>query len=166
MSVSILEQRRIEAAFAKKLYDVLEDDLGRDEARRLLGKAVIAAARQAGADFAERAGGPTDLLAFANLMKLWQQDDALAIDWLHVAPDQLDFNVTRCRYAESYREMGVEEIGDLLSCNRDGEFCVGYDPRMQMERTQTIMKGSSHCNFRYRLITPDESASHNGATPE
>lgn len=148
---TILEQRRIEAAFAKKIHDALEAELGSEAARRILGKAVIDAARAAGADFAARAGGPSDLLAFAELLKLWQQDDALVIDWLRVEPERLDFNVTRCRYAESYRDLGVAEIGGLLSCNRDGEFCTGYDPRMTLERTQTIMDGASHCDFRYTL---------------
>ncbi|WP_019647186.1 L-2-amino-thiazoline-4-carboxylic acid hydrolase [Novispirillum itersonii] len=155
---TILEQRRIEAAFAKKIYDVLEADLGTETARRLLGKAVIDAARAAGAEFADKAGGPTDLLAFADLLSLWQKDDALAIDWLTVEPGVLDFNVTRCRYAETYRELGVGEIGDLLSCNRDGEFCTGYDPRMQLTRTQTIMGGASHCDFRYTLPKTDNAS--------
>ena len=61
-----------------------------------------------------------------------------------------DFNVTRCRYAEMYKKMGLGEIGGLLSCNRDGSFCEGYDPRLKMTRTQTIMEGASHCDFRYR----------------
>jgi hypothetical protein len=39
----------------------------------------------------------------------------------------------------------------LLSCNRDGVFCQGYDPRIEFERTQTLMGGASHCNFRYRF---------------
>ncbi|GAB3120352.1 L-2-amino-thiazoline-4-carboxylic acid hydrolase [Novispirillum itersonii] len=155
---TILEQRRIEAAFAKKIYDVLEAELGTETARRLLGTAVIDAARAAGADFADRAGGPTDLLAFADLLSLWQKDDALVIDWLDVEPGVLNFNVTRCRYAESYRELGVGEIGDLLSCNRDGEFCTGYDPRMKLTRTQTIMGGASHCDFRYTLPKTDAAS--------
>ncbi|MNW12143.1 hypothetical protein D3C71_2097590 [compost metagenome] len=57
----------------------------------------------------------------------------------------------RCRYAETYREMGLGHIGHLLSCNRDGVFCTGYDPRITLERTQTVMQGASHCDFRYRL---------------
>lgn len=155
---TILEQRRIEAAFAKKIYDVLEAELGTETARRLLGTAVIDAARAAGADFADKAGGPTDLLAFADLLSLWQKDDALVIDWLDVEPGVLNFNVTRCRYAESYRELGVGEIGDPLSCNRDGEFCTGYDPRMKLTRTQTIMGGASHCDFRYTLPKTDAAS--------
>ena len=43
----------------------------------------------------------------------------------------LDFNVKRCRYAETYRAMGLGEIGAILSCNRDGAFCEGYDPRIK-----------------------------------
>jgi L-2-amino-thiazoline-4-carboxylic acid hydrolase len=47
--------------------------------------------------------------------------------------------------------MGLREIGDLLSCCRDGAFCEGYDPRIKLTRTQTIMGGASHCDFRYRV---------------
>jgi hypothetical protein len=50
-----------------------------------------------------------------------------------------------------YREMGLSEIGHLLSCNRDGSFCEGYDDRIKLTRTQTIMQGASHCDFRYRI---------------
>jgi hypothetical protein len=86
------------------------------------------------------------------MFKLWQQDDALVIDWLRVEPNQLDFNVTRCRYAENYRELGVADIGDLLSCNRDGALCTAYDPRIRFSRTQTLMEGASHCDFRIALL--------------
>jgi hypothetical protein len=61
------------------------------------------------------------------------------------------FNVTRCRYAEMYRELGIPELGAVLSCHRDGEFCRGYNPAIGFERTQTIMQGATHCDFRYTL---------------
>ena len=59
------------------------------------------------------------------------------------------YNVTRCKYAEMYRDMGLGEIGHLLSCQRDGTFCEGYDDRIKLKRTQTIMQGASHCDFDY-----------------
>jgi hypothetical protein len=65
--------------------------------------------------------------------------------------ERFDFDVTRCRYAEMYREMGLEAIGDLLSCNRDGTFVEGYNPDITMERQQTIMQGHGRCTFRYRM---------------
>ena len=54
-------------------------------------------------------------------------EDALVIDVKRRDPEGFDFDVKRCRYAEMYREMGLGEIGHLLSCNRDGAFCQGYD---------------------------------------
>lgn len=58
-----------------------------------------------------------------------------------------------------YKEMGLGHIGHLLSCQRDGTFCEGYDPRLKLKRTQTIMQGATHCDFEY---TYDENA--NAAT--
>ena len=102
-------------------------------------------------------GGHTSLQSFADLLPLWTMDDALQMDMLQSSDTVLDFNVTRCRYAEMYREMGLGEIGHLLSCQRDGTFCEGYDPNLKLERTQTIMQGASHCNFRYSYTTLKQS---------
>ena len=56
------------------------------------------------------------------------------------------------------RDMGLSEIGDLLSCGRDGAFCTGFNPQIKLERTQTIMKGASHCDFRYHQSDHDLTA--------
>jgi len=50
-----------------------------------------------------------------------------------------------------YREMGLGDIGHLLSCNRDGTFAEGFDPDLRLEREQTIMADAPCCTFRYRL---------------
>ena len=68
---------------------------------------------------------------------------------LEKTADTFNFNVKRCRYAETYREMGLGKLGAILSCNRDGAFCTGYDRKLKLTRTQTIMGGASHCDFRY-----------------
>ena len=99
---------------------------------------------------ASRANGEADLETFKAILPLWTKDDALTIEVIDDKPGVLDFNVRRCRYAETYKAMGLGDIGDILSCNRDGAFCEGYDPRIKLTRTQTIMGGASHCDFRYR----------------
>lgn len=43
----------------------------------------------------------------------------------------------------------LRKIGHLLLCSRGGSFCEGCDPKLKLERTQTIMQGASHDNFRY-----------------
>jgi L-2-amino-thiazoline-4-carboxylic acid hydrolase-like protein len=58
-----------------------------------------------------------------------------------------------------YRDMGLSEIGHLLSCQRDATFCEGYDKRMRLKRTQTIMQGASHCDFHYALVDEPKASS-------
>lgn len=87
---------------------------------------------------------------FQDLYGLWTKGGALETEVLAATDDTYHFNVTRCRYAEMYKDMGLGEIGHLLSCNRDGSFCEGYSDKITMQRGQTIMSGASHCDFRYR----------------
>jgi hypothetical protein len=149
--LGILARRKIEAAIIAPIYDEMRKAIGEAKARDILRRAIRRAAIDAGAEMASRAeGGGADLESFKAILSLWTKDDALTIEVIDDKPGVLDFNVRRCRYAETYRAMGLADIGDILSCNRDGAFCEGYDPRIMLTRTQTIMGGASHCDFRYR----------------
>jgi hypothetical protein len=148
--LGILARRRIEAAIIAPIYDEMREAIGEEKARDILRRAIRRAAIEAGAEMAPLAAGGADLESFKAIQSLWTKDDALTIEVVDNAPRVFDFNVTRCHYAETYRAMGLRDIGDILSCNRDGAFCEGYDPRIKLTRTQTIMGGASHCDFRYR----------------
>ncbi len=148
--IPILTQRRIEAAFAKGIYEEMKTELGAEAAKRILTSAVVKLAKSTAAAMAQEAGGDPGLDGFRAILPRWTAEDALAIDVVKSTPTEFHFNVTRCRYSEMYREMGLADLGAILSCNRDGAFCEGYDKRLKMERTQTLMGGASHCDFRYR----------------
>jgi hypothetical protein len=148
--LGVLARRRIEAEIIAPIYDEMQKAIGEAKAREILGAAIRRAAIAAGAEMARRAPGGASLEGFKAVLPLWTQDDALAIDVVRDEPGAFDFNVTRCRYAETYRAMGLGAIGDLLSCDRDGAFCEGFSPTLALTRTQTIMGGASHCDFRYR----------------
>lgn len=154
----ILERRRIEAQILKHVHEVIEARSGAEEADAVIGTAVSRSAIDQGRGFAEALGHKPDFKDFADILPLWTKDDALKIETIETSAEKLEFNVLRCRYAEMYREMGLGRIGHLLSCNRDGDFCIGYNPDMKMTRTQTIMGGASHCDFRYRM--EPETGSH------
>ena len=155
--LGILARRRIEAAIIAPVYDEMRKAVGEDKARDILRRAIRRAAIDAGTEMASRAAGGADLESFKAILPLWTKDDALTIEVVDDKPGVLDFNVRRCRYAETYRAMGLGEIGEILSCNRDGAFCEGYDPRIKLTRTQTIMRGASHCDFRYRADPPQKT---------
>ena len=145
----ILTQRRIEAAFAKGVYEEMATELGEATARRILGNAVVKLARAGASAMAQAAGGAPGLDGFRAIFPAWTADDALEIEVVQSTPTAFDFNVHRCRYAEMYRAMGLAELGGLLSCNRDGAFCEGFDAKLKLTRTQTLMQGATHCDFRY-----------------
>lgn len=149
--IPILELRRIEAAILKHVFDVIVERSGREEAEAVIGETCSRSAIAQGQAMAAGLDHPATLEDFAAILPNWTKGGALELEPLETSADKMDFNVTRCRYAEMYREMGVGDIGHLLSCNRDGDFCVGYNPDMELTRTQTIMKGASHCDFRYRM---------------
>ncbi len=144
----ILELRRIEATVIKPIYEEMAAQLGDAKAQEILGAAIEKAAIAHGKTYADR-DGETSIASFAALMPQWKANGALEMDVVEASDDTYRFNVTRCKYAEMYREMGIGHIGHLLSCNRDGTFIQGYDPTITFERTQTIMGGASHCDFCY-----------------
>jgi hypothetical protein len=107
-------------------------------------------AKKQGAELAGYLGGVT-LQHFAESLRDWTRDDALEIDVIEQTEDAFSFNVTRCRYAELYEKLGIRELGSALSCARDYALIEGFNPDVSLKRTQTIMEGATHCDFRYCL---------------
>lgn len=150
--LGILAQRRIEAEIIKPIYEILKRDFGIERAQAVIGEAVRGAAVETGRQFAAQEPGGTSVASFVALQALWEKDDALEVDVLQVDAEHYDYNVKRCSYAEMYHAMGLGEIGHLLSCARDSHFITGYDARIHLTRTTTIMQGGGRCDFRYRLV--------------
>jgi hypothetical protein len=164
VTISLLDRRRIEAEFAKGIFVVLAEAVGHQRAVEILTEAIVRLAERAGASFAAgRSGGRKDLVAYAEILPIWQEGGALEVDLLTSEPGRLEFDVTRCRYAEMYRELGVPELGAVLSCNRDGAFCSGFDPSIALTRTKTIMQGAQRCDFRYVTRTSEADPQHESA---
>lgn len=149
--IGILARRRIEAAVIAPIYEEMCKRIGEQVAQSILDAAIRRAAVEAGRSFAAKTPGGTSLRTFQELQELWTQDDALTIDVTKATDEEFHYTVKRCRYAEIYREMGLGKIGHLLSCNRDFTFPAGYNPDIELQRTQTIMQGAACCDFKYRL---------------
>ena len=145
--VGVLTRREIEARILKPFVAALAEHFGEAEVRGVLTEVVREAARESGAAMEARGG---DLTHFAEAWEPWFRGGALEIDELERTPESWSFNVTRCRYAELYRSLGMAELGATLSCNRDAALIEGFDPEVSFERTQTLMEGKGYCDFRYR----------------
>ena len=147
--LGILTQRRIEAEIIKPIYDVLVREIGTQKAREVIEEAIGQAAIDAGKAFASKETEQTSIESFAALQYLWEKGNALEIEVISKDEKKYEYQVKRCRYAEMYHEVGLGEIGFLLSCNRDAKFIEGYAPHIELTRPHTIMNGDGFCDFCY-----------------
>jgi fumarate reductase iron-sulfur subunit len=151
VAISNLVRREIQTPVAACLLKGFVEALGYEQAMQIASVAIQGDARVAGNRMAERIGGNTMADLLRVVREIWAEDEALEFDVLEMNEEGLSFNVTRCRYAELYEQMGVKEFGYCLSCNRDEPLTKGFNPRMRLVRTQTIMEGADYCDFRFVL---------------
>ena len=147
--VGLLKRREIEARIVSPLLARLAAEYGDgvyDAARDV----IVDVARTQGAALAEQVGDRS-LPAFARGLAAWSADGALESEVVELTETTFAFDVSRCRYAEMYRALGMEELGAMLSCNRDGSLIEGFNPNIEFTRTQTIMGGDDHCDFRFAV---------------
>ncbi|MDA1258298.1 MAG: L-2-amino-thiazoline-4-carboxylic acid hydrolase [Chloroflexi bacterium] len=149
-SMPVLVRRRIEAMVLGPMIRAFQDEFGEQEANRVAQRVIEEIAQDQGAAFAQKAGG-NDIPTYVASKGAWTANNALEIDVLEMDEKRYDYNVTRCRYAEMYRELGMQDLGFIFSCGRDFNFPLGYNKNMKLTRTQTIMQGDSFCNFRYEI---------------
>ncbi len=148
-AIPLLQQREIEAKVVGPLIRGFAAELGTEKTLEIVRGVIVNLAHEAGADLANRLGVAT-LEAFAGALDRWSEGGALEIDILEKSPERLSFNVTRCKYAEMYRALGLADLGGSLSCQRDFALIEGFNPDITLDRTQTLMEGASHCDFRFR----------------
>jgi hypothetical protein len=149
--VSILARREIEARILMPVLNAFIKEYGKEQTIKLVDPVIRELAREGGVQLAKALGGNT-IGYFAKGLSLWTREDALRLDVKEQTETKFAFNVTRCRYAEMYKELGVQEYGALLSCGRDAALIVGFNPKIKFTRTQTIMSGAPYCDFGYELM--------------
>jgi hypothetical protein len=148
--VSILARREIEARILTPVMMALMRELGKERTLEIIGPVIQSLAREGGVQLAQLLGGNT-LEHFAKGLSLWTREDALQLEVVEQNPTRYAFNVTRCRYAEMYRKLGISDLGVLLSCGRDSALIEGFNPQIEFTRTKTIMEGAPFCDFCYEM---------------
>ncbi len=148
--IGVLTRREVEARILAPMLDAMGKAFGREKVLAVMRDTIVNIAKKQGAELAGFMGGVT-FQHFAESLKFWTMDDALKIDVIEQTGDVFSFNVTRCRYAELYEKLGIRELGTALSCARDYALIEGFNPEVALKRTQTIMEGAPHCDFRYSL---------------
>ena len=148
--IGVLTRREVEARMLAPVIDALSKRFGRDKVLGIVRETIIQIAADQGAELAEHMGG-NSLRHFADSLQYWTKDNALEIEIMEQTEASFIFKVTRCRYAELYEKLGLTGYGTIFSCARDFALINGFNERITLRRTQTLMEGADHCDFCYTV---------------
>jgi hypothetical protein len=157
MPIPVIEQVKIQAQILVPLVKTLEAELGRERARDIVRRALGDIYRRLGAEWSKKKDSADVGASLASAFAAYARGDALDYSVQEQSADAYGIDITRCRYAEFFKKIGEPELGFLLVCSADFPFAEGLEPGVELTRTQTIMQGASHCDFRYqRAVSPGQ----------
>lgn len=144
-----LDRVKIQTEILLPLFRRMREELGNERACEMLRGAVreysIAFGKSLGSS-----GGSTSLDKLRNAIPVFAAGDALEVEPLADTPDELTFNVVKCKYAEFFQELGEPEFGAILTCEIDPPMTKAIGENLDLERSQTRMSNASHCDFSWK----------------
>jgi len=152
VGVPVIQQVKIQAQILIPLVKALQAELGEERANALVRRALGDIYRRYGEEFWRTKNEKNLGKAMASAFATYADEDALDYRVIEQSQDAFEFDVTGCRYAEFYKELGEPELGFLLVCGADFPMAEGFGPDIKFTRTQTIMQGAGHCDFRYKRV--------------
>ena len=152
MGISVIQQAKIQAQVLVPLVKALQKELGAERANSLVRNTLGDLYRRYGEEFWRTKNESNFGKFVASAFATYADEDALDYTVIERSQDAFAIDVTRCRYAEFYQELGEPELGFLLVCTADFATAEGFGPDVELTRTQTIMQGAGHCDFRYRRL--------------
>jgi hypothetical protein len=135
MTVSVIEQAKIQAQILVPLVKALQAELGEEKANRIVRKALGDLYRRFGEEFWRSKNEPNLGKSVASAFKTYARDEALDYRVDEQSHDAFALDVSRCRYAEFYKELGEPELGFLLICTADFAVAEGFGPDVKLTRT-------------------------------
>ena len=146
--MDVIDRRRIEAMVLGPMLRAFQVEFGVEKTNEIATGVITKLAREQGSEFAKGIGA-NGLEDYAANKDAWRRHGALEIDIVESDSKRYSFDVTRCKYAEMYNDLGFGDLGAIFSCTRDFEFVAGFNPELNLKRSQTIMQGATQCDFRY-----------------
>jgi L-2-amino-thiazoline-4-carboxylic acid hydrolase len=150
VGITVIERVKIQAQVLVPLVKALQAELGEERANALVRKTLGDIFRRLGQQWWQSKQSDHVGDNMASAVSSWARGDALDYKVRAQSQDIYEVDVTGCRYAQFYKELGEPELGFLLACGQDFSFTEGLGSGIKLTRTQTIMQGASHCDFRYR----------------
>ena len=148
VEVPLLQQREIEIKVLGPVIRAFAEEFGKEKTYDLVRKTMQDISRNLGKEISLDGGGLENLKE--KCISKWNEGGAQEVNMKEALDSVLSFDVTRCEFANLYKELGFGDIGTLISCDRDASFLEGFDPELELVREKTIMDGDPLCDFCYR----------------
>lgn len=152
--LSLLEKVKIQTQVLVPMLRAFRAELGEEQANRIASQALREWSEKLFQDIGDQlSGSPRQKWDAFNKALFKQVGGDVDLEVLKQTPDAWEFNITSCRYADFFRQLGEPELGALLTCEMDVDIEAVGGPGVTMTRTQTIMKGANYCDFRFKMKT-------------
>ena len=150
--LTLLEKVKIQAQVLVPVLRAFRAELGEERANQIAGQALREWSAKLFQDIGDQLPGkPRQKWDAINEALFKSVGDAVDLEVLKQEPEAWEFNITGCRYADFFKQLGEPELGALLTCEMDVDIEAVGGPGVTMTRTQTIMKGANYCDFRFKM---------------
>jgi predicted hydrocarbon binding protein len=128
----------------------LRDRLGEDGLVEMLKGVSMDVGRRLGEQYAGEIGS-SDLAAFTHWAKEPSRLYENVLEWEIVEDTEstVAVKITECLWAKTFRDAQAADIGYAGICHGDFGAAPGFNPKMHLERTKTLMQGHDCCDHRW-----------------
>lgn len=150
--VSLLDKTRMQAQVLVPVLRALRAEMGKDKADAIVKQALRDWSKQLFAAIGDGIEG-SPRRKWATMQSALEEATGKEVEFELRRHDKeaLEFDVTRCRFAEFFRALGEPELGALLICATDFDIAAASEGEVSLDRAQTIMQGAPSCTFRYKF---------------
>lgn len=81
-------------------------------------------------------------------MQIGFPNEGFEVEWVERNRERIAFNIHSCFYLNTLAQYGAPELTPIF-CNADDFIYKDVSPHIQWQRSQTLAKGGSCCDFQY-----------------
>ena len=156
--ISYLDRVKAQSEVLVPVLNCLRDELGQERANEL----VYSALRDWSRKVFEEVGSKKEGSGFEKWSQMSEELLPLIVDDIveeSIREDSQvrEFNITGCKFAQFFKEIGEPELGAILTCEVDHHMTAVSQQEVSLTIEKTIMKGDEYCDFRFRFNTADEN---------
>jgi hypothetical protein len=148
--IALFDEIKLQTEALLPVINAFRKELGKDHANQIAYKALRPYIQKVYHQLGEQQNGKP----LEKWEKVWniirpRIGDIVERNFSKNDDDGRDYKVTRCKFAEYFKEIGEPELGMIFMCDFDYYIAEIGAPAVELTRTQTIMEGADHCDFRY-----------------